>query len=157
MGRIYNVVLDSNFNYSTGSSLADYSYYINWDNIMPQGSYKMTFSFQSVASTQFDTDPAIGLALPLGGNDYFSSKNLTSSGSTQFVGNLKYLQFGTNYYLYGDQNSNPPIYLQQRPNQTNFTVTICNGIDTTVLCSTPESYILIMSFEALDQSILKTI
>ena len=151
MGRIYNIALDSNFNYNTGTSMSNYSYYINWE-IIPQGAYIMKWSFQSIAIVAFDDDPSIGLSLPLGGNDYFSSKNLTSSGSSQFVGFLSTKDIGTGHYLFCDQNTNPPIYLQQRPNQNIFTVQICNGVDSNslYLSPIPVSYVLIMSFESVD-------
>ncbi len=152
MGRIYNIALDSNFNYNTGTSMSNYAYYINWESVMPQGSYLMKWSFQSIAIVAFDDDPSIGLSLPLGGNGYFSSKNLTSSGSSQFVGFLSTKDIGTGHYLFCDQKTNPPIYLQQRPNQNEFTVAICNGIDANSLYVSPipVSYVLIMSFESVD-------
>ncbi len=152
MGRIYNIVLDSNYSYNTGVTLSNYSYYINWESMMPEGSYKMKWSFQSTPLSGYDDDPVMGLALPLGGNDYFSSKNVTLAGSTQFVGFISTKAIGTTNYLFCDQNTNPPIYLQQRPNVNVFTVFFSNGVDLTTQYNSPNitSYLLVMSFEALD-------
>ena len=154
MGRICNVTLDSLFFSVAGPSLlASLSYIVNWEAIMPQGAYKMTWSYMSDANAYPTADIYVmGLALPLGGNDSFCVKGFTTS-STTFIGFTEIKPFGTSsYYMFANQNTNPPIYLQQRPNQNTVLVQHCNGIDTTSSFSSPVpvSYVLTLSFEALD-------
>ena len=151
MGRIYNVTLDAFFP-TSGSSNAALSYNVNWDSIMPQGAYKMTWSYMSDANSAITDAYVMGLALPLGGNDSFCVKG-NYTGSTTFIGFTELKEFGTtSYYMFANQNTNPPLYLQQRPNQNTILVQHCNGVDTNSTFSNPipVAYVLTLCFEAID-------
>ena len=49
MGKIYNVILESNV--GTGAGNYGRTYYIDW-SILPQGSYKVSFNFNSAVHQQ---------------------------------------------------------------------------------------------------------
>ena len=152
MGRIYNEALDSIYFSIAGSTNASLSYYVNWDAIMPQGAYKMTWSYNSDVNAYPPTDIYVmGLALSLGANSCYSV-NKFSTNSTTFIGFTQIIPFGTSSYMFANQNTNPPIYLPQRPSQNTVLVQHCNGIDTTSSFSSPipVSYVLTLSFEAVD-------
>ena len=152
MGRIYNVAIDSNYQYINSGNLANYSYYINWSSIMPEGSYKMTWSFMTSSQANFDNAQNGGLALNIGASNYYSTKQLNSAQSTTFVGLLGTNDIAPIHYLYADQDTNPPIFLLNRPNENVLTVTICNGINPQSLYNVPAlvgEYMLILSFESV--------
>jgi len=152
MGRIYNIALDSIYFSIAGSANASLTYIVNWDAIMPQGSYKMTWSYNSDVNPYPATDIYVmGIALSLGANSCYTVKGL-STNSTTFIGFTQIVPFGTSSYMFANQNTNPPIYLTQRPNQNNVLVQHCNGVDTTSSFSSPipVSYVLTLSFEAVD-------
>ena len=108
----------------------------------------MTWSFQSSSLVGYDDDPVMGLALPLGGNDYFSSKASSYAGSSQFVGFVSTKTIGNNHYLCCDKKTNPPIYLQQRPNQQQLIISVCSGLDTTANINIVE-YCMVLHFERI--------
>ena len=150
MGRIYNIALDSNYPYINSGNLASYSYYVNWASIMPEGSYKMTWSFISSSLAAFDEAQNAGIALNIGATNYYSTKQLNGVNSTSFCGFLGTNDIGPIHYLYADQDTNPPIFLLNRPNENVLTFNICNGVNTGSLFATPVitgEYILILSFE----------
>ncbi len=94
----------------------------------------------------------MGLALPLGGNDSFCVKQAITS-LTKLIGFTEILPFGTSsYYMFANQNTNPPIYLQQRPYQNTVLVQHCSGMDTMSSFANPypTSHVLTLSFEAID-------
>lgn len=154
MGKIYNVVLDSGFPYANGATLSSQQFYVNWQSILPDCEFKMSFSFISTAVANYTNTNILGLGLNLGGNKYVSSQALTKSDTTQFAGFISAVyQSPTATYFYSDTNTNPPVYLKQRPNQNIITAQLCNGIDTTSSFASPvlTKYILILSFEALNE------
>ena len=65
---------------------------------------------------------------------------------SQFLGNLMYAVVGTNNYLYAENNTNPPTYLNGRPKSNNFTVEI-RSTPTTYFTPFGGTYCLILSFQ----------
>ena len=122
--------------------------------MMPEGSYKMTWSFMSSSQANFDNAQLGGLALNIGASNYYSTKQLNTALSTTFIGFFKTNDITPIHYLYADQTTNPPIYLQNRPNENVLTVTICNGVNANSLFNVPAivgEYMLILSFEKVDE------
>lgn len=150
MGKCYNIAIDSNYPYINSGNLTSQSYYINWAGVMPQGSYKMTWSFMCSSLATYTNAQLAGLALNIGGNDYFSTKQISYANTTSFCGFLPTQDIGIIHYFLTNQQTNPPIYLKSRPNENILQVNICNGVDTNSLYSTPQptgEYLLILSFE----------
>jgi len=105
-----NSVIGETFNYDWGQ--------------LPNGPYKVTFSFVSTIDTLVNTTIPIVyidlcqqcsiMASPTGGNGL---KN-------NYLGCLQYSGTGANNYLYANTNTNPPIYINGRPNNNNVCVEI---------------------------------
>ena len=144
MGRIYNVVFEGTNAPETASSKV---YYYDW-GVLPDGQYKVTFSFSSRIQTLTNTTVAnifmdLGQFLP----------QATVNGSTpriDYLGSLKYSGTGTNQFLFAGVTDNPPIYLNTRPMNNNVHILIQNN---TVAEQTygivNDAYTLCLSFEYL--------
>ena len=80
-------------------------------------------------------------------NQIATSQSLKQSAyNGQFLGNLLNAATTANSYLYAENNTNPPTYLNGRPRNNNFTA---NVRSTVIVDYTPPSgpYCLILSFQ----------
>lgn len=159
MKKLYNIVIDSKYPYVGGGDtlvdMEEYKYNINWEGIMPVGKYKMTWSFTTTSQIDLlNTRQQAGLSLNIGNINCFSTKQKTYANSSIFCGFLTTKDIGGISYFYADQKTNPPVYLDARPNEDILIVNICDGVNSGSLFSAPVldidgSYILILSFELL--------
>ena len=84
MGKCYNVVLDSNSEYISFLSNSANSYIVNWDALMPDKAYKVSFSF--ITSTEVATDVNLmGIMVDLGCNNTFVSNDAQSMSTSNFL------------------------------------------------------------------------
>lgn len=154
--RTYNVIFNSNF---ASGATASSRYYVDW-TIMPEGEYKVTFTFTSVA-TATDLDNSINACLYLDlGQSNTSVIEASPTNSTyalvaqrsQFLGCLRPTEITimNDYitYLYADINTNPPVYLFCRPKNSAVTVDIhTSSVTTTTNYAPTSAYVLTLSFE----------
>lgn len=160
----YNVVLNA-LN-STLETIANdtwnKSYYIDWSARMPQGKYKLSFTFISEgnAITAFQTIPVVYSDIVSSSSNSILPQS-TVYQNTNILGTLfpTSIHTPTNMCCFrADLNSNPPIYLNNRPFNNIFTVQIYNNsnpplsyLDETT--PTPQKiglYVLILHFELLE-------
>ena len=141
----YNVYIDSNqASLATDGNIAN-EYYINWASIMPEGSYKVSFSFVSQSDDIYDGAEIVSVFCNLGGNNQFKA----GSSSTTVIGFLSIINIAVaSSYLYAELTTNPHVYLKQRPNENELTVRICDGLDT-ITSIYSLHYCMILHFERI--------
>ena len=156
--RIYNFCLNSNFGGNT--PVTSSSFFIDW-SVMPEGEYKVSFTFtSSVASTDIliTTNAVVYLDLGQASTSIIESSNALSGNAYRcgFLGCLRPTgyQVGTvtptDYltFLYADTNTNPPIYILNRPRNNQVSVDIHTSSTTTNTNYSPiGAYVLTLSFE----------
>ena len=151
MGKIYNIILESSV--GTGATSRNKSYYIDWGRL-PDGPYKITFAFTTTESAQLNTQVAnIFVDLGQGMNNIIAQN---SSGSSTFrsdyLGFLLVTGTGNAQILFCDTVTNPPLYINQKPNNNNMVVEIQSNTSPFDADFTSEvgTYTLILSFEKQD-------
>jgi len=147
MGKIYNVVLNSNI--GTGVS-ASKTYCINWCNLPDNKKFKLTWSFTCSSATYSNFTLINYVFCDLGqSNQIFTTTDSTKNLRYDFIGSLKPNAITNKYSVYTcNIESNPPLYLDRKPNNNIITVNITNGGLITGGINT-FNYILILSFEEL--------
>ncbi len=141
----YNVYIDSNQASIQNTNNISNQYQVNWASIMPEGSYNLTFSFLSTSSSTVNGTQIASVFCNLGGNNQYKGGGL----SVQAIGFLApFYLTTTSAYWYSDTNTNPPIYLQQRPNQQQLIISVCSGLDTTANINIVE-YCMVLHFERI--------
>ena len=161
--RNYNVVLNSE--YCTSDTLTnlntDKNYYIDWSAILPDKTFKLTFSFISESNyiTDFKDLAIVTIDFLNIGNTYICQPTYQAT-SSNILGLLfpTYLDPNAHLaYFRADKNFNNPIYLT-RPKQNNFNVKIVDNNnpalpwldDNLTTPTTFANYVLILSFEECD-------
>lgn len=162
---MFNVVLNS-FNCTTetaGNANNNKSYYVDWSSRMPKGQYNLSFTFQSegVIITNITTIPTLY-------SDIVSSASNTLLptaavyNNTNILGTLTQIVThpATNVcYLKADRNSNPPVYLNNRPFNNLFNIQVFSNdavpipwVDETTPTPLPLTpYVLILHFELIKE------
>lgn len=153
-GRTYNFCLNSNFGGNTPTTSS--TFFIDW-TVMPEGEYKVSFTFTSVAtSTDLGNTVNAVIYLDLGQSSTSiiepSSALANNTYRGGFLGCLRQTSFlnATDYvtYLYADLNNNPPVYIFSRPRNNSVSVDIhTSSITTTTNFSPIGGYVLTLSFE----------
>ena len=148
MGKIYNYVFNASF--GTG---ADHSknFNVDWDKMPSDSAYKLTFAFVSnTTGDQFAQTANLFCNLGQAYNMFASSDNLRSD----YLGFLKPLSSpitaGNYTGLTADTTTNPPVYLDRRPQQSNITVEFKPSTSTTAnYTAATGNYTLVLSFEEI--------
>ena len=131
MSKSYNVVINSEKALNAGSNRGSLNYYIDWNSFLKDdGPYLMTVNFTSSAQI-FQGNYTYVLTMDgLSSNSYEIGTG--GNPSTQIIASLKYgASLGTQQlcYLTSETNSNPPIYLINRPSLSTFNIQIKNTIN----------------------------
>ena len=151
MGKIYNVILESNV--GTGAGNYGRTYYIDW-SILPQGAYKVSFNFNSaVVITVNNIIANIFCDLGQGQNTIIANGQTGSVYRQNYLGTLYWTGTGANNALYAHITSNPPIYLTQRPmNNTVFIEIHTNSAPFETNYAAPDvgQYTMVLSFELIN-------
>jgi len=156
--RIYNFCLNSAL--GGGSPTSGSTFFVDW-SILPEGEYKVSFTFSSVATgtdLTLATTPVIYLELGQASTTVIepSAANANTTYRGGFLGCLRAQSItstlaGTaEYYtfFYADTNNNPPVYLLSRPRNNTVTVDIHTSSATLQTNYTPVgAYVLTLSFE----------
>ena len=156
--RIYNFCLNSNFGGATPATSS--TFFIDW-SIMPEGEYKVSFTFTStMPATDLgnSTNAIIYLELGQASTTIIESSAALSNNTYRggFLGCLRQSSYAvgattvTDYitFLYADTNTNPPVYILSRPRNNSISVDIHTSSTTTTTNFTPiGAYVLTLSFE----------
>jgi hypothetical protein len=118
----YNIVLNS-VN-GIGATNSNKTYYLDFNNIKPDISYEMTFSFVAKANTL--TSFSIPMVyLDLGQSNTFEAKGNTGNNISKFIGVLTPNQLATSSFL-NAPNTNPPVHLDKLHSYNTLNVLILN-------------------------------
>ena len=156
--RIYNFCLNSNFGGATPATSS--TFFVDW-SVMPEGEYKVSFTFTSVATSSDLTNTANAvLYLDLGQSSAsIIESSVALSGNAYRGGFLGCLRpqtiitgatTPTDYitFLYADTITNPPVYILSRPRNSQISVDIhTSSITTNTNYSPIGAYVLTLSFE----------
>ena len=144
--RIYNVVLQSAI--GDGATPSTETFFYDWSQL-PDVPYIVTFSFRSGAIGLTSVGQIASLYVDLSQSNNQLARPQSSAQFAyrgQFLGNLMYAVSSANNYVYAENNTNPPTYLNGRPQSNNFTVEIHSS--PTVDYTPPSGvYCLILSFQ----------
>ena len=153
-GRTYNFCLNSNFGGNTPATSS--TFFIDW-TVMPEGEYKVSFTFTStITATDLGNTVNAVLYLDLGQASTSiieaSAANANNTYRGGFLGCLRQTSYSvtTDFvtYLYADTITNPPVYILTRPRNTNVSVDIhTSSTSTTTNFSPIGAYVLTLSFE----------
>ena len=150
---IYNVVLNSinRCNTNQDDIICNSDFFFDW-SVLPEGKYKLSFSYISSNVNQSNVEYIPILNVALGQSTNFNADPLRISAiTTNAIGVLIPYVVSTKSYLYADKNINHPLIIN-RPSQNNFKVNILNdtnGFWTDTDFNEMESYVLTLSFEQL--------
>lgn len=132
MGKIYRVVLNSNI--ANGGLNNQQRYFYDWDKL-EQGQYRCSFTYIGAINGNPDLFFIPIVLIDLGqSTTYFAigTNTLTNTAIPNYLGYVEhnvitYNPIDTrpnNAYIFADLETNPPIYLQQRPTNNTFLVNI---------------------------------
>ena len=124
--KSYNVVLNSTNKISSGASLSDCRFGMNW-GILPEGEYEVHFTFISKVMNLSSTDIAC-INVNLGSSNVFQAGANTNANTVNFIGIAKPYIVSATSYLLSEDNTNPPIFLNGRP-RDNYIDVIINAND----------------------------
>ena len=152
--RIYNFCLNSNFGGNIPATSC--SFFVDW-SVMPEGEYKVSFTFTSaVTATDLGNTANAVIYLDLGqaSTSIIESSAALSSNTYRggFLGCLRQSSYSitTDFItsLYADTTTNPPIYILTRPRNNSVSVDIHTSSTTTNANFSPiGAYVLTLSFE----------
>ena len=111
--KSYTIVLNSTNKISSGASLSECRYGIDW-SILPDAEYQVHFTFISKVMNLSTTDIAC-INVNLGSSNVFQAGSSTSASTNNFIGIAKPYLISTTSYLLAEDNTNPPVYLNGRP------------------------------------------
>jgi hypothetical protein len=143
--KIYNVILQSAIGDGT---LSNETFFYDWTQI-PDVPYKLTFSFTSATTALSSNSQVASLYIDLSQSNNQLAKPQTTIPPNypgQFLGNLYFGFVSANNFLYAENNTNPPTYLNGRPKSNNFAVQI-HSTPTVDFSPPVNHYSLILSFE----------
>jgi len=152
--RIYNFCLNSNFGGATPTTSS--TFFVDW-SVMPEGEYKVSFTFTSAITTTDlgnTANAVIYLDLGQASTSIIEPSAALASNTYRggFLGCLRQTSYTitTEYVtsLYADTVTNPPVYILTRPRNNSVSVDIhTSSTSTTTNFSPIGAYVLTLSFE----------
>ena len=157
MGKIYNFVLNSQIASAVSAYTFEEEYFIDW-SLLPMTKYKVIFSFMSANQVSTNVSVAnIYLDLGQGSSVKLATPTGRTSLKSSFLGCLEIRSYTNSTpvsgsYLFASTTTNPPIYLESRPQNNNVQVQIDQSATATDVSYLPISgqYTMILSLESLD-------
>lgn len=164
MSKIYTIVLNSTLGTNqayidnAGTSTTDIrnvGFYYDW-SLLPNKKYKINFSFITSSHTSTGSNVCnvycdmAQLDTRFGNPPYTAVSNRLNYC---YLGSLKFSLIGASSYLYADNNTNGNIYLNGRPTNNNFTISLINNdLNKTAYSSTTlfSNYTLTLTLEELE-------
>ena len=152
--KMVNVILNSNnkLPLSDPSNNAIADFFIDWGAILkPNTPYTLHWVYVGQNNSFGSNIKTAGVYVDFQTETYLNRSSNYGAPSTQMIGSLRR---ATNF-LFADDNSNPPIYLQNRPNNNNFRVSILNNDATPTpwidqSSESPGNWVLTLSFHEID-------
>ena len=143
------VVVNSNNKLFGNNNVANYNF--DWFFI-PDIPYKVSFSFSASDNNAYvlATAPTANIHIDFGecSQTFICLTGIDSARTTPYLGTLrKAISSGANYYLFANRTTNPPIYLNGRPNNKFFRVNILTDTGAGYDLSMLGSYVLTLYFE----------
>lgn len=160
--QIFNVIVNP-LNCTLESSIndnSDKSYFIDWSARMPQGKYRLSFTFISEGNKvqTLTSIPVVYCDLASSSNSIYPQSAVYPN--TNVLGTLFPTLMDSNAHIScfrADLNSNPPIYLSNRPYNNLFNVQILNNnvppleyLDESTIPANIGMYMLTLHFELLE-------
>ena len=145
----FSVLIDSvNGN---GANRYSLSYYFNWENTPQyQGKYKLYMNFIAKGNS-LTGDSVAMISTNIGCTQRsFTAKQTNGSSNNNILGYVKPWQTGTTQNLYADYFVNPPVIIEGKPTNNNFTINILN-LDSTAYTALTQDYILNLYFELCNE------
>lgn len=132
MGKSYKIVLNSHI--AGGNLMHFQQFFYDWDKL-EQGSYKCSFTFIAGINGNPDNLYVPTVAIDLGQSNVYFAKGTNTLETPSIPNFIGYLNSNVilynlidpiqnNAYLYANLETNPSIYLQQRPTNNTFSVRI---------------------------------
>jgi hypothetical protein len=119
----YNVILTSSKPYETPASNNDVNYAIDW-SFLPDQPYNVHFTYL-VGLNNLDGSKVANIFVDFGcTNNTYTASNAVSSQNSNYLGVLKPYVLGGSSFLLAEDNTNPPIYIGERPRNNIFNVSI---------------------------------
>jgi len=122
----YSVIISTNNYVSSNATFNSLNYAIDW-SFLPHQPYNVHFSYLGGVNNLTGANIA-NLHINLGTNTKtFLAGNKNTFLNSDFIGVLKPYVLGTNSFLLAEDNTNPPIFISDRPSNNDFTVNILNN------------------------------
>lgn len=128
------------------------TYQINWDNINTNGyhgKYKLWFSFVSVGTgltTSASTIPYIRTNIGAT-QDFYTANGNNGTANNRILGYAIPLNIGVSHNLNADFYANPPVILEGKPTNNQFTVDILSSDGSYYTAIDAVEYYLTLYFE----------
>ena len=160
MGKIFNYVLNSQIASTTAGLTIGEHFYVDW-SYLPNTPYKVSFSFMSANQISTNatvaniyTDLGQGSTVMLASSNYPTTATAGATYRAGFLGCLEIRSYTNSTptsgsYLYASTTTNPPIYLNSRPQNNDVFVEIHTNASTTETnyAPIPVQYTMILSLE----------
>jgi hypothetical protein len=153
MGKCYTLSFDP---VNGTGPIGQRVYNVDW-SFLPLGKrFKVRFSYMSQSDGTILGGDVMTLMMNLGQSNNYVATLANGLQSTQYLGNLKIGRSSApdnHGYYYADVDSNPPIYLEQRPAQNVITVQLNSSIEipsTPFSLPAPLPYVLTLAFEEVE-------
>jgi hypothetical protein len=145
----FTLVLNSIYRSNGNANYAVYNF--DW-TVFPDVPYYLSFSFTASDNANYvlATASTASIYIDFGESTqtYTCLVNNYGAPSSQYIGSLrKTISSGANYYLFADHKTNPPVYLNGRPNNKSFLIRIFTENLGLYDISMLGSYILTLYFE----------
>jgi hypothetical protein len=158
MGKIVNVVLNSNNKVSGTNSNA--VYFIDWGSVLKDRKpYRLHWTYVSQPNTLTAASKLAQVQVDFNFENYLNTSSTMGAPTTQTIGMLRsnYLNGSINY-LFADDNNNAPIYLNSRPQNSTFRVQVLTNDsppiewkDNAAVPVVNGNYVLTLSFQEMDE------
>jgi len=159
--KIVNVYLNSNNKISGTNNNATYN--IDWGSVLKNNTrYRLHFTYMGGMNT-FSAAMTNKIACIYSDIQTSSNRMSSTNGAmtTQMMGYLKIQQVQPNVnagYLTAEDNTNVPMYLDSRPLNNTFTISILDNqatpalyLDVNASPAVPGNYIMVLSFQEIEE------
>jgi len=150
----FNIVLNSQqVSASSSGNPNDCTYEFNWTNI-PQGKYKMSFSYKGQNNSDFIANDSPQLFLSLGATpSCYQASNANGSVVSNFIGSLHAeTHSATEVVFYANIQDNPDVFFDSIPTSGPIRLQVYRANFTTLFTTITTNqnlanYVMILSFE----------
>ena len=153
---IYTIVVNSGSK-NAGSTTTDAFYNIDWSVLPDNTKFKVGMSFVSDTVNITSYSSIASIYIFIGAVHSYRTSNVgTFSRITNIVGNLAPLALSTTTFLQADADKNNKVWLQTRPKNNVFRITISNNTTfapwTDNVGASINAYILLLTFETVEET-----